>query len=345
VTERENHLRCIEFRRPKWIPVVVYFLPAALHRHRERLEDLILRHPVIFGPYRRGSIDFDSFGPAYAEGFYVDNWGCTWQNILPGMEGQPVGHPLADYSLLDSYRPPDPLTQAERGPRPDWEQVAAQVEKARQDGKLVWGHGDRFFERLHFLRGFSALMIDFVEYPPELNRLIEMVLQYNLALVHKWLSLRPDIMSFGDDLGTQNAAMVSPETFRRHLKPAYARMFQPCREAGAHVRLHSDGCILELVDDLIDAGVTVLNPQVRANTLEGLRRTCKGRVCIHLDLDRQLFPFATPKQIREHVEEAVEVLASPEGGLALYAEIGPDVPLENIEAVCSALEWARERFS
>ncbi|MGQ9697179.1 MAG: uroporphyrinogen decarboxylase family protein, partial [Armatimonadota bacterium] len=262
-----------------------------------------------------------------------------------GLEGLPVGHPLADYRALETYVPPDPLLLAERGPRPDWAQVAVHVRKARAEGRLVVGSGDRFFERLHFLRGFEALMIDFAEGSPELSRLIQMVLDYNLTLVRKWLEFGPDVMSFGDDLGTQEAAMVSPSTFCRYLKPGYEAMFRLCREVGVHVRLHSDGHILELVDDLIDAGVTILNPQVRANTLEGLRQRCKGRVCIHLDLDRQLFPFASPTQIEDHIEQAVEILGSPEGGLGLYAEVEPDVPLENIEAICCALERVRYRFT
>ncbi len=38
------------------------------------------------------------------------------------------------------------------------------------------------------------------------------------------------------------------------------------------------------------------------------------------------------------MRESVETLGSPEGGLWLKAEIGDDVPLENVEAVCCALE-------
>jgi hypothetical protein len=34
----------------------------------------------------------------------------------------------------------------------------------------------------------------------------------------------------------------------------------------------------------------------------------------------------------------VEALGSPAGGLWLKAEIGEDVPLENVEAICVALE-------
>jgi hypothetical protein len=95
----------------------------------------------------------------------------------------------------------------------------------------------------------------------------------------------------------------------------------------------------------VDAGVNVINPQSRANGIEGLAHVCKGKVCVNLDLDRQLFPFCTPDDIDAHVRLAVEGLGSPEGGLWLQAELGMDVPLVNIEAVCASLEKYRDFFS
>jgi len=89
----------------------------------------------------------------------------------------------------------------------------------------------------------------------------------------------------------------------------------------------------------------VLNPQVGANGLDNLVRECKGKVCVNLDLDRQKFPFWKPEDIDAHVRECVEKLGSPEGGLWLLAECAPDVPLENIEAICNALERYRTYYS
>jgi hypothetical protein len=64
----------------------------------------------------------------------------------------------------------------------------------------------------------------------------------------------------------------------------------------------------------------------------------KGKVALNQDLDRQLFPFATPSQIEDHIGQVFEGLYMPEGGLMLYAECEPDVPLDNIDAICTALE-------
>ena len=154
------------------------------------------------------------------------------------------------------------------------------------------------------------------------------------------------MMTFGDDMGNQARLPISPAHFRKYLiEPCFSKLFGACKNAGAHVYLHSDGHILEIIGDLAECGVTVINPQIRANTLDGLVRECKGKVCVNLDLDRQLFPFCTPRDIEDHVREATMKLGSKEGGLMLHAECDPDVPLENIEAICQSLEKYRLYYS
>jgi len=115
-------------------------------------------------------------------------------------------------------------------------------------------------------------------------------------------------------------------------------MFGLCRRNGVAISLHSDGHILDIIPDLVECGVSILNPQAGPNGLDGLERVAKGKVCIYLDLDARLFPFATPEQLSDHIHEAVERLDSPEGGLMLYAECLPDTPLSNIRAICEAFE-------
>ena len=131
---------------------------------------------------------------------------------------------------------------------------------------------------------------------------------------------------------------IGGATWRKFVKPTYEALFGPCRDRGVPVHLHSDGHILEIIPDLIETGVRVLNPQIRANGLAGLQEVARGKVALAQDLDRQLFPFATPDEIEAHVTEVFEGLCLKEGGLLLQAECGPDVPLENIEALCRVME-------
>ncbi|MFN3621589.1 MAG: uroporphyrinogen decarboxylase family protein, partial [Nitrososphaerales archaeon] len=118
-----------------------------------------------------------------------------------------------------------------------------------------------------------------------------------------------------------------------------AKIFQKIRSRGIHVYLHTDGHIVEVLNQLIEAGVNVLNIQDRVNGLDNIASICKSRICVDLDIDRQyLVPFRRGEDIRNYIKRVVGLLAMRNGGLMLEAEIHPPTPLENIEAVANAME-------
>ena len=337
---RENWLRAVEFRYPEWIPCSVGFAPLVWKGYGRDLEQIVLSHPRIFPRYEGKEVKYLTEMPVvYRQGEYFrDNWGCLWYNTQDGLEGQVVEHPLANWSALATYRTPDLEHQAEREPR-DWTTIRQDIEEDRRKGRLTWGNGERLFDRLYFLRGFENLMIDFGMDSPELPQLIQMLDDYEMRLIGKSLAIGVDVMSFHSDMGTQNGLMISPAKFRMYIKPMFKRIFQACRQARVHVNFSSDGRLLEIVDDLIECGVSVHDPQLRANTLEGIARAYKGKLCANVDLDRQGFPFMTPGDIREQIKQVVDIMAAPEGGLMVLGQVyGLDVPLRNIEAICQSME-------
>ena len=339
LTHRENWLRAVEFRSPEWIPCWVGFAPLIWNTHRVALEEVVLRHARLFPGFQKGTVDFGKVGPVYRPGeYFTDNWGCVWYNTIGGLEGQVVEHPLADWSALKSYRPPDPRTQSEGGTR-DWGAIRSDVAAATTAGRLVRGDGERLFGRLYFLRGFENLMLDIATDDPHLDLLIEMLLDYELRLVRMWLALGVDVVTFHTDIGGQTSLMISPQKFRRHIKPMFAAIFGECRGAGAHVCLSPDGRMLDIVDDLIETGVSVHDPQYRANTLHGIVAHYKGRLCANVVLDSQMTAFCRPDEIREQVREVVERMGSPAGGLMVVGSVwDTNTPLDNIDALCGAIE-------
>ncbi|RJS85991.1 hypothetical protein CW702_00160 [Candidatus Bathyarchaeota archaeon] len=346
---RENFLRAAEMDGPEWIPCCVILTPLLWHKYRERLEDLVISYPQIFGAYEKGSRDFDDFGFRTRGKKYVDEWGCVWFFLKDGLQGQVVKHPLSNWSALKNYKPPDPVDigafpREGAPPSPTFEEAKKIIEERRAQGRLVTGwlpHGF-LFQRLYYLRGFKNLMIDFLREPPELQTLIDMVVDFNLKILDKWLELGPlDVIFFGDDLGTQDKLPFNPKIFRKYLFPAYSKIFMRARAKNVHVRLHSDGHNIEVALDLIKAGVTILNIQDLVNGINNIKRVCKGRVCVDLDVDRQrIIPFGRPNEIKRHIKRVVKALNSPEGGLMLTVEVNPPTPLENIKALCDALEDA-----
>ena len=316
----DDRIKAMRFDGPEYIPISAGILPAVWKVYREKLDEICARHPLIFGEVKIGERDYDRIEGRHAEGEHLDPWGYVWHNVAEGLDSYVKVHNVPTRADVHTFRAPE-----------------------AHDGMP---HGF-MFQRLYYLRGFEELMIDFAEEPPELQMLIDIVLDYNLReLEHKIEQQEPGekFVYFGDDMGMQHALPISPAKWRKYLKPCFARIYGRCKEVGWWVYMHSDGHIFEVIPDLKECGVDVINPQIRANGLDNLVAACKGKICVNLDLDRQMFPFCTPADIDAHIREAVEKLGSPEGGLWLQAEIGPDIPLENIEAICTALEKYRAYY-
>ena len=339
ISDRENWLRALTFKTPQWIPCSVGFAPIAWHTHREKLDDVLLRHPMMYPGHKQDAGRYDSFGVVYRGGeLFRDNWGCLWRTEIAGLEGQVVEHPLEAWSALTTYQPPDPVTKTERGGR-DWSQLRKNLAEAKKNDNLRWGDGERLFDRLYFLRGFENLMMDIASDDPHLPALIDMLTEYELKLVKLWLDAGAEIIGFHTDIGSQKALMISPAKFRTYIKPMYKTVFDAVRKGGARVTLSSDGCLLEIVDDLVEVGVSMHDPQLRANTLDGIERVYKGKMCINLDLDRQMFAFCKPQDIWKQVRDVVARLNSPEGGLMVSGSVWDhNTPLENIEALIASIE-------
>ena len=340
--DAENYLKMINFDHPEWLPAQVSVIPATWFHYGEAFEELVLSHPALFPNYTKGDFRNIELAQSYRAGKWVDIFGTIWENIEEGQEANPIldEPPLGDWNDWEAYKLPDPLEVDLFGENINWEERTSQVERVKAQGDLAAGslwHGATYM-RLYYVRGYENFMIDVATREPRLQKLIDLVLGFNARLVNKWVDIGVDYFDFRDDLGTQKALPISPTSWRQYVKPSFSHLFGLCREQGVYVGLHTDGHILDIIPDLIECGVQLLNPQVRPNTLAGLAQACKGKVALKLDLDRQLFPFATPKEIRDHIHQAVDTLYLPEGGLMLLAECSFDVPLENIETILVTLE-------
>jgi len=182
ISERENTLRAIEYRYPEWIPVHFDLMASVVFRYGMKLAEMMSRHPLLFAAAR---IEATAATVPPSEPFherrFIDGWGCEWQEVQAGILGQVVGHPLADWDKLGLFTVPDPARQW------DWESIRLRCRQERARGELVNGYmgivEGGFFDRLQFLRGLDNLLVDLVEHPPELDRLIALVLEDRFAAI------------------------------------------------------------------------------------------------------------------------------------------------------------------
>jgi uroporphyrinogen decarboxylase len=139
----------------------------------------------------------------------------------------------------------------------------------------------------------------------------------------------------------EDRLMMSPEIWRKFLKPRLAKVFQAAKQAKPDVLIfyHSDGYVEPILDDLIEIGLDVLNPvQPECMDVGALKRRYGSRLSFWgtIGLQRAL-PFGTPQQVEDEVRRRIEE-AGAGGGLLLSPAhvLAPEVPLENIRAMFDA---------
>ncbi|MBS1251734.1 MAG: hypothetical protein MAG451_00767 [Anaerolineales bacterium] len=268
-----------------------------------------------------------------------DWWGVGWSTETEGY--WPVDVPLAESKDWRAVSWPNPhmphlLDDAAEG-----------VARCGDEYFVTPNFGFCLFERAWSLRGFETLCLDLALDLDFVADLLERITEIQVALAERFVALGIDGGYFGDDYGAQDSMIFAPETWRELFKPRLARMFAPFREAGLPIILHSDGDIAEILPDLVEIGVTTLNP-VQPEVLDHvwLKRTFGDRLAFYGGVSTQtVLPSRTPAGVRDAVEQCVHTLAADGTGLILAPShrLMSDIPLENVDAMLDAfaeLAWA-----
>jgi hypothetical protein len=324
MNSRERVTRAIEMTGPDRVPITHATLPGAEKRYGQALEALYARFAS--DVVNVGAATHGEFGPEIGVPSR-DTWGSEWVRYTDEHKGQVVGHPLADWSALDSFQPPDTAGDAIMAA------VAENVERA--EGYYRLADGDILWQRMFYLHGYAAMLEDLLLQPERSAALRDMILEVMRRRVARLCEIEGlDGVHFRDDWGTQEALMISPALWRDFFKPAYAELFGMVRQANKHVWFHSDGVIDAIIPDLIEIGVQVLNPQIDAMGKDRVAELCGGVICIQGDIDRQFaLPYGTPDDVRQAVRDDVDAFGRHDGGYIGRGEAAGDVPLANLEAM------------
>jgi uroporphyrinogen decarboxylase len=281
---------------------------------------------------------------------FVDEWGVGWRKpVAGGFYFDMMSYPMSGemkISNLNNFAWPNPLDNTRIAQFPN------RIEDSRKQGDYAFVmHGicAGLLEMALRLRGFEQLFMDFVLDPGLVCGILDKVLEIKTAYWEKALELvGKDVLVAieADDLGTQNSLLISPDLYRKFVKPRHKKLFSFIKEKAPHIKvfLHSCGAIKPLIPDLIEAGVDILNPvQVSANGMntKELKRDFGDILTFWgggIDTQKVL-PFGSPKEVREEVKRRIDDLA-PGGGFVFSTihNIQADVPPENIEAMLEAFE-------
>ncbi|MHA1148765.1 MAG: uroporphyrinogen decarboxylase family protein [Promethearchaeota archaeon] len=369
MNRKERVQRAFHFNRPDRVPMS----PATLKSDFFPVMPNIPRswQPPDYPPHIKG--DLSKFGNYFYRKFYynwndenrkrlglekhwwqtikevINEWGIIWRTSGTKSKDKTFGHPYKgpftdNWDTLNDWVPPD-ASDPERY-RLIRTKLWKRLGKKRYTIGSIGVNG--LFNLCTQLRGFNELLIDFAKNIDKVHLMIEKILPFYLKQVEKLKEFYPslDSIMWADDLGTQRAPFMSPRIFNKFFKAPYKKVIDLTHDSGMNFILHSCGQILELMPDLVEAGVNVFEFDSPLMTgVENFKHYAEERkVAFWLSSNIQStwiqdMPEAVEDQIRYYIKE----VGNNEGGLAIYeyggkAAIG--VPKENVKAQREAvLKW------
>ena len=220
-----------------------------------------------------------------------DWWGVGFDTMEEGYFA--AVSPLKENKDLDAFSWPDP----------DDPQLLAEAQKT------IKAYGDEYFitpnfgfvlfERAWTLRGFEEFFMDMAVDPDFAEALLDRITEIQLKLIHRYLDLGVDGGYFGDDYGAQKNLLFSPRMWRALIQPRLTRLFSPFKDRGLPIIMHSDGQIQQILPDLLEIGLTTLNP-VQPEVLDHvwLREQYGGRLSFYGGISTQtVLPYGTVDEV------------------------------------------------
>lgn len=200
------------------------------------------------------------------------------------------------------------------------------------------------FELFSRLRGMEEALLDLVLNPSAASKAIEACLEFSLYLSEVAVDrFDLDWLWTGDDVAGQQGMLMSPDMWRKMIKPHLAKIFAVGKDHGLPVAYHCCGALRPIIPDLIDIGLDVLHPiQPNCPGMDpvSLKRDFGKDLAFIGGLDTQdLIPNAPAAVVRDETRRLIDIMTSDGGGYILAAShtVPPETPLENIMAIYEAI--------
>ena len=222
----------------------------------------------------------------------------------------------------------------------DPEECRRRVSMAPKDKAVLGMMWSAHFQDTCAAFGMETALMNMIANSEIYDAVNEKVLQFYLKaneIFYEATKGRLNAVLIGNDMGSQRGLMISPEMVRRFVIPGCRRLVEQAHSYGLKVIYHSCGSILDIIPDLIEAGVDAIHPiQALAAGMDArnLKEKFEGKVSFCGGVDTQdLLVHHSPAEVRAKVKELRELFPT---GLIIspsHEAIMPDVPPENIRAL------------
>lgn len=280
--------------------------------------------------------------------FFRDDWGIKWK--MPkegGFYYDMAEHPLANAIEVDEIEStiyPDPNNEAR------YVGIRERAQKVRDEGfgVVMSSISAGIFELGGWLRGLANFYADLAGDPDMACKVMDKAMDVKMKYWEKVLNIAGDLIDVvqeADDIGGQNSMLISPEMYRKYVKPRHKEFFDFIHsKTKAKIFVHSCGSFRQVIPDLIEVGVDIINP---------VQFNAKGMDAFELKKDfgkdltfwgggvdtQRILPTGTVQEVKDCVKRQLEILA-PGGGFVFNTvhNIQADVPPQNLAAMKEAFD-------
>jgi len=197
------------------------------------------------------------------------------------------------------------------------------------------------FDFSRYVRGTEDFLVDLVSEPIKAEILMEKVNDFAMMYLDKCMEVGKGLIHgvyCGDDFGTQQGLLFSPEVFRKYMKPLYRKLVDKVHSYGLKYFHHTCGGVRPIIQDFIEIGFDVLNPiQPLAAGMEPekLGQEFGKDIVFYGAIDEQrTLPYGTVDDVRRETRSRIETLGK-NGNYIVAPSHGfqPDTPIRNILAM------------
>jgi uroporphyrinogen decarboxylase len=282
------------------------------------------------GLLRALAVDFRGVSPPYVgprlhpelPGRAVDpQWGIHTRWI----EHETGGYwDYCDFPLKDAD-----LAAAEAWPMPspdDYDYARVFEDCKRHKGYAIYIGGAGLGDLINsngMARTMEQVLVDLVTDNPAGLRLIDRKLDVQLEVTRRSIEAargRIDFVWLGEDLGSQNAPLISPSLFRKHIRPRHQKLVDLAKEYGLPVMIHTCGSSSWAFEDFIEMGINAvdtLQPEAKDMSPAHLKARFGGRLAFHGCIStRGPVAYGTVEDVIEDVRRTLGIMM-PGGGYCL----------------------------
>jgi len=187
--------------------------------------------------------------------------------------------------------------------------------------------------------GMDRLLLDYMRNRELVLALARVTTDFCKAALGMARDYGADVIILEGDLAFNTSTLMSPDQYRRFIKPYHAEIISYCHEKGMKVVKHSDGNLWPILDDLVEVGFDGIHPiQPQCMDIREVKEHLKGRSAVVGNIDCSfLLPFGTTEEVDKSVRETIRV-AAPGGGYIISSSnsIHPGCKPENYIAMVKA---------